>query len=119
MNHLWGGIRRKSFSLKRWLAICSDDLTMNGRYRTTTNLLRKYLGDFLIASYLDVTLESGYDDEYIKEIERTVLLKTLDYFWRDHLVNMNRLSSAVNSFRNSLNHKCQISHKVEERGITG
>uniref|UniRef100_A0A2K2BF67 SecA Wing/Scaffold domain-containing protein n=1 Tax=Populus trichocarpa TaxID=3694 RepID=A0A2K2BF67_POPTR len=27
---------------------------------------------------------------------RTVLLKTLDYFWRDHLVNMNRLSSAVN-----------------------
>ncbi|KAB5568555.1 hypothetical protein DKX38_002348 [Salix brachista] len=146
------GIRRKSFSLKRWLAICSDDLTMNGRYRTTTNLLRKYLGDFLIASYLDVTLESGYDDEYIKEIEvrssfkcsshvdekplscliavlksrklvsgfenmlcslysigfleiisfkepcllryRTVLLKTLDYFWRDHLVNMNRLSSA-------------------------
>ncbi|KAJ6391719.1 hypothetical protein OIU77_025644 [Salix suchowensis] len=90
------GIRRKSFSLKRWLAICSDDLTMNGRYRTTTNLLRKYLGDFLIASYLDVTLESGYDDEYIKEIERTVLLKTLDYFWRDHLVNMNRLSSAVN-----------------------
>uniref|UniRef100_A0A6N2MLG6 Protein translocase subunit SecA n=1 Tax=Salix viminalis TaxID=40686 RepID=A0A6N2MLG6_SALVM len=90
------GIRRKSFSLKRWLAICSDDLTMNGRYRITTNLLRKYLGDFLIASYLDVTLESGYDDEYIKEIERTVLLKTLDYFWRDHLVNMNRLSSAVN-----------------------
>ncbi|KAF9687171.1 hypothetical protein SADUNF_Sadunf02G0066000 [Salix dunnii] len=88
------GIRRKSFSLKRWLAICSDDLTMNGRYRTTTNLLRKFLGDFLIASYLDVTLESGYGDEYIKEIERTVLLKTLDYFWRDHLVNMNRLSSA-------------------------
>lgn len=90
------GIRRKSSSLKRWLAICSDDLTKNGSYRTTTNLLRKYLGDFLIASYLDVILESGYDDAYIKEIERTVLLKTLDYFWRDHLVNMNRLSSAVN-----------------------
>uniref|UniRef100_A0A2K2BF60 SecA Wing/Scaffold domain-containing protein n=1 Tax=Populus trichocarpa TaxID=3694 RepID=A0A2K2BF60_POPTR len=33
--------------------------------------------------------------------QRTVLLKTLDYFWRDHLVNMNRLGSAVNvrSFR--------------------
>ncbi|CAK7346910.1 unnamed protein product [Dovyalis caffra] len=89
------GIRRKSSSLKRWLAICSDDLTKNGRYRTTTNLLRKYLGDFLIASYLDVLQESGYVDAYIKEIERAVLLKTLDYFWRDHLVNMNRLSSAV------------------------
>lgn len=41
----------------------------DGRYRGTTNLLRKYLGDFLIASYLDVVLESGYDDSYVKEVE--------------------------------------------------
>lgn len=33
------------------------------------NLLRKYLGDFLIASYLNVIQESGYDDSYVKEIE--------------------------------------------------
>nr|XP_012463824.1 unnamed protein product [Gossypium raimondii] len=90
------GIRRKNSSLKRWLAICSDDSTKNGRYRSTTNLLRKYLGDILIASYLNIVQESGYDDAYIKEIERAVLVKTLDCFWRDHLVNMNRLSSAVN-----------------------
>ncbi|XP_065617045.1 protein translocase subunit SECA2, chloroplastic isoform X2 [Quercus suber] len=90
------GIRRKSSSLKRWLAICSDDLTVNGRYRATINLLRKYLGDTLIASYLNVIEESGYDDAYVKEIERAVLVKTLDCFWRDHLINMNRLSSAVN-----------------------
>ncbi|KAI5405877.1 Protein translocase subunit SA2 [Lathyrus oleraceus] len=90
------GIRRKSSSLKRWLAICSDDLIENGKYQTTSNLLRKYLGDFLIASYLDVVEESGYDEGHVKEIERAVLLKTLDCFWRDHLVNMNRLSSAVN-----------------------
>ncbi|KAK9270302.1 hypothetical protein L1049_025880 [Liquidambar formosana] len=90
------GIRRKSSSLKRWLAICSDDSTKDGRYRATTNLLRKYLGDFLIASYLHVIEESGYDDAYVKEIERAVLVKTLDCFWRDHLINMNRLSSAVN-----------------------
>ncbi|TYI89733.1 hypothetical protein E1A91_D03G075700v1 [Gossypium mustelinum] len=90
------GIRRKNSSLKRWLAICSDDSTKNGRYRPTTNLLRKYLGDILIASYLNIVQESGYDDAYIKEIERAVLVKTLDCFWRDHLVNMNRLSSAVN-----------------------
>ncbi|KAJ9146254.1 hypothetical protein P3X46_028542 [Hevea brasiliensis] len=64
--------------------------------RTTTNLLRKYLGDLLIASYWNVVQESGYDDAYVKEIERAVLLKTLDCFWRDHLINMNRLSSAVN-----------------------
>ncbi|CAL5350852.1 unnamed protein product [Camellia sinensis] len=59
------GIRRKSSSLKRWLAICSDDSAKDGKYRPT-------------------------------EIERAVLVKTLDCFWRDHLVNMNRLSSAVN-----------------------
>ncbi|KAL5776854.1 hypothetical protein ACOSP7_009780 [Xanthoceras sorbifolium] len=90
------GIRRKSSSLRRWLAICSDDLTKNGKYRTTINLLRKYLGDILIASYVDVVQESGYDDAYVNEIKRAVLVKTLDCFWRDHLVNMNRLSSAVN-----------------------
>ncbi|KAJ1382561.1 SecA, Wing/Scaffold superfamily, partial [Sesbania bispinosa] len=90
------GIRRKSSSLRRWLAICSDDLIENGKYRTTSNLLRKYLGDFLIASYLNIVEESGYDERHVKEIERAVLLKTLDCFWRDHLVNMNRLSSAVN-----------------------
>ncbi|KAK1384490.1 hypothetical protein POM88_022225 [Heracleum sosnowskyi] len=27
---------------------------------------------------------------------RTILVKTLDSYWRDHLVNINRLSSAVN-----------------------
>ncbi|XAR62841.1 hypothetical protein NMG60_11017737 [Bertholletia excelsa] len=90
------GIRRRSSSLKRWLAISSDEAVKDGRYRATTNLLRKYLGDILIASYLNVVQESGYDDAYMKEIERAVLLKTLDCFWRDHLVNMNRLSSAVN-----------------------
>ncbi|KAL0323316.1 UNVERIFIED_CONTAM: protein translocase subunit SECA2, chloroplastic [Sesamum angustifolium] len=90
------GIRMKSSSLKRWLTICSDDSMKDGKFRPTVNLLCKYLGDFLIASYLDVIQESGYDSAYVKEIERAVLVKTLDCFWRDHLVNMNRLSSAVN-----------------------
>jgi preprotein translocase subunit SecA len=90
------GIRRKNSSLRRWLDICSDNLTGSGSYRTLINLLRKFLGDYLIASYLNVVQESGFDDGYIKEIERAVLLKTLDCYWRDHLVNMNKLSSAVN-----------------------
>ncbi|XP_042488496.1 protein translocase subunit SECA2, chloroplastic [Macadamia integrifolia] len=94
--NVFRGIRRKSSSLKRWLAICTDESVKNGRYQRITNILRKYLGDILIASYLDVIEESGYDDAYVKEIERAVILKTLDCFWRDHLVNMNRLSSAVN-----------------------
>ncbi|XP_075082625.1 protein translocase subunit SECA2, chloroplastic isoform X2 [Nicotiana tabacum] len=90
------GIRGKTSSFRRWLAICSDDSMKYGKYREMVNFLRKYLGDFLIASYLDVIQESGYDAVYVKEIERAVLLKTLDCFWRDHLINMNRLSSAVN-----------------------
>ena len=90
------GVRGKTSSFRRWLAICSDDSMKYGKYREMVNFLRKYLGDFLIASYLDVIQESGYDAVYVKEIERAVLLKTLDCFWRDHLINMNRLSSAVN-----------------------
>ncbi|XP_062074119.1 protein translocase subunit SECA2, chloroplastic [Humulus lupulus] len=94
--NVFRGIHQKSSSLKRWLSICSDDLTTNGRYRAMSNILRKYLGDFLIASYLDVVQESGYDDAYVAEVEKAVLVKTLDCFWRDHLINMNRLNSAVN-----------------------
>ncbi|XP_030501630.2 protein translocase subunit SECA2, chloroplastic isoform X2 [Cannabis sativa] len=94
--NVFRGIHKKTSSLKRWLSICSDDLTTNGRYRATSNILRKYLGDFLIASYLDVVQESGYDDAYVAEVEKAVLVKTLDCFWRDHLINMNRLNSAVN-----------------------
>ncbi|XP_065044350.1 protein translocase subunit SECA2, chloroplastic-like [Musa acuminata AAA Group] len=90
------GIRKKILSLRRWLGICTDETIKKGRYQGTTNLLRKYLGDFLIASYLEVVQDSGYDDSYIQEIEREVIVKTLDSFWRDHLINMNRLSSAVN-----------------------
>ncbi|KAI3873057.1 hypothetical protein MKW92_026432, partial [Papaver armeniacum] len=90
------GVRRKSSSLRRWLVICTDESSKSGPYQVTCNLLRKYLGDVLIGSYLDAIQESGYDDVYIKEIEKAVLVKALDCFWRDHLINMNRLSSAVN-----------------------
>lgn len=44
-------------------------------------------------------------------IQRAVLVKTLDCFWRDHLVNMNRLSSAV------FNLKMLLSSTVKYRCI--
>lgn len=40
-----------------------------GKFQGTANILRKYLGDFLISSYLEVVHDSGYDDAYIQEIE--------------------------------------------------
>lgn len=49
----------------------SDLCARYGKYRELVNFLRKYLGDFLIASYLDVIQESGYDSVYVKEIEVT------------------------------------------------
>lgn len=47
--------------------ICRD-----GKYRRVANLLRKYFGDLLIASYLVVVQESGFDIAYIEEIEVSV-----------------------------------------------
>uniref|UniRef100_A0A0D9XQ06 chloroplast protein-transporting ATPase n=1 Tax=Leersia perrieri TaxID=77586 RepID=A0A0D9XQ06_9ORYZ len=90
------GIRKRTSSMMRWLAICVDDATKKGRYTYIVNMLRKYFGDFLIATYLYAVQESRYDDAYIRGIEREILLKTLDSLWKDHLVNMNKLSSAVN-----------------------
>ncbi|KAL5204810.1 hypothetical protein ABZP36_009681 [Zizania latifolia] len=90
------GIRKKTSSIMRWFAICDDDTLKKGRYTNIVNMLRKYFGDFLISTYLDAVQESRYDDTYIRGIEREILLKTLDTLWKDHLVNMNKLSSAVN-----------------------
>ncbi|KAL5993120.1 Protein translocase subunit SA2, chloroplastic [Asimina triloba] len=66
------GIRMKSSSLKRWLNICTDESSQKGRYRGTVNLLRKYLGDFVIASYLEIVHESGYGNAYVQEVEVNV-----------------------------------------------
>ncbi|CAO2140701.1 unnamed protein product [Urochloa humidicola] len=107
------GIRKKTSSVMRWFAICVDDTSKQGRYTNTVNLLRKYFGDFLISTYLNAVQESRYDDTYISGIEREVLLKTLDALWKDHLVNMNKLSSAVNV--RSFGHR----NPVEEYKIDG
>lgn len=53
------------------------DQRRDGKYKGTANILRKYLGDYLIASYLDIVQESGYDDAYVKEIEVTFVLHYL------------------------------------------
>lgn len=122
------GIRMKSSSLKRWLTICSDDSikcvfcvtasiiieiifcvlclltvfmpsTRDGKFRSTVNLLCKYLGDFMIASYLDVIQESGYNGAYVKEIEVHTYITFSDSD-RDNLIDLLSLigASSVLSF---------------------
>ncbi|VAH93936.1 unnamed protein product [Triticum turgidum subsp. durum] len=61
------GIRKKTSSAMRWFAMCVDDTTKKGRYTNIINLLRKYFGDFLIATYLEVLQESRYHDAYIRQ----------------------------------------------------
>jgi len=95
-SNAFRGIHSKLSTQKRWLGICNDDTFKKGKYQGTANILRKYLGDLLISSYLEVIHDSGYDDPYIQEIENAVIVKSLDFYWKDHLVNMNRLNSAVN-----------------------
>jgi preprotein translocase subunit SecA len=63
------GIWKRTSSMMRWLAICVDDASKKGRYTYIVNMLRKYFGDFLIATYLDAVQESRYDDAYIRGIE--------------------------------------------------
>ncbi|XP_037429591.1 protein translocase subunit SECA2, chloroplastic-like isoform X1 [Triticum dicoccoides] len=46
------GIRKRTSSAMRWFAMCGDDTSKKGRYTNIVNLLRKYFGDFLIATYL-------------------------------------------------------------------
>ena len=46
-----------------------DKNSRKGRYTNTVNLLRKYFGDFLIATYLEVLQDSRYHDAYIRGIE--------------------------------------------------
>ncbi|XP_057857374.1 protein translocase subunit SECA2, chloroplastic isoform X3 [Cryptomeria japonica] len=92
---MFKGIHAKAFSFKRWLLLTSDGSVMSGKYQDNVNLLRKYFGDFLIASYIEAVRDSGYDNTYAQEVERAIALKALDSFWRDHLLNMNRLNTAV------------------------
>lgn len=51
------------------IILVTDIFCRDQKYQVTANLLRKYLGDYLIASYLNIIQESGYDDSYVKEIE--------------------------------------------------
>lgn len=55
--------------LKVYMLLLFDKQSRKGRYTNTVNLLRKYFGDFLIATYLNAVQESRYDDGYISGIE--------------------------------------------------
>lgn len=48
-------------------SVCRD-----GKYRRIVNLLRKYFGDLLIASYLVLVQDSGFDVAYVEEIEVSI-----------------------------------------------
>lgn len=53
---------------------------------------------FCVSLPLMVRVSKLAHELFLAESQREVIVKTLDSFWKDHLVNMNRLSSAVSSF---------------------
>jgi preprotein translocase subunit SecA len=67
-----------------------------GKYEKEVHILRKYIGDILIGTYEEKLQLSQLSHNRIELVERALALNALDWYWRDHLVNMNRLRSAVN-----------------------
>jgi hypothetical protein len=69
--YIWHNIAFRTIviDLKVYMLLLFDKQYRKGRYTNTANLLRKYFGDFLIATYLNAVQESRYDDGYISEIE--------------------------------------------------
>ncbi|KAL2611692.1 hypothetical protein R1flu_023384 [Riccia fluitans] len=90
------GLRRKASALKRWLEITTDGSVSEGEHQREVHLLRKYLGDVLIATYQEKLKKSSLSNSKIELLERVLAVKALDQYWRDHLINMNRLRAAVN-----------------------
>ena len=89
-------LRFKAGSIKRWMEITSDPAAARGRYDREAQLLRKYLGDLIIGMFEEKLKGSLVPHYQIEQVERAVALSALDRYWRDHLVNMNRLRAAVN-----------------------
>ena len=69
--YIWHNIAFRTIviDLKVYMLLLFDKQYRKGRYTNTANLLRKYFGDFLIATYLNAVQESRYDDGYISGIE--------------------------------------------------
>lgn len=86
----------KASAMRRWMEMTSDGSVAHGKYEREVQLLRKYIGDVLIGMYenkLQVTLVPDFQ---VEQVERIMAVNALDRYWRDHLVNMNRLRAAVN-----------------------
>lgn len=90
------GPRFKAGGIKRWMDIVSDPAAERGRYDREAHLLRKYLGDVIIGMFEEKLKGTLVPQYQIAQVERAVALNALDRYWRDHLVNMNRLRAAVN-----------------------
>ncbi|BBN12286.1 preprotein translocase subunit SecA [Marchantia polymorpha subsp. ruderalis] len=90
------GLRRKASAMKRWLEITSDGSVPDGEYQREVHLLRKYLGDILVTTYQEKLRRSSLSATKVEQLERVLAVKALDQYWRDHLINMNRLRAAVN-----------------------
>lgn len=90
------GPRSKAYSTNRWLRLISDDSSKNAKYQRESVLLHRYFGEIFIGMYREKLYISEMYPKDIDQTERLLAIAALDMFWREHLVNMNRLRGAVN-----------------------
>lgn len=95
-SHLFDGPRSKAYAVNRWFRLTSDGTFKNQKYGRETVLLRRYFGEMLIGIYREKLFISDLSPKDIEQTERLLAISALDMFWREHLINMSRLRSAVN-----------------------
>ncbi|KAH7421179.1 hypothetical protein KP509_13G044200 [Ceratopteris richardii] len=95
-SNTFSGPRFICSSVDRWLRMISVDSFSNQRYEKEAILLRRYVGELLIGVYREKIFISDLSPMDVEETERHLAISALDIFWREHLINMGRLRSAVN-----------------------
>ncbi|KAI5070358.1 hypothetical protein GOP47_0014701 [Adiantum capillus-veneris] len=95
-SHRFSGPRCKASAVNRWSRMISDGAFNNRRYEKESLLLRRYFGELLIGVYQEKIFISDVSPKDVEQTERMLAISALDVFWREHLINMSRLRSAVN-----------------------
>lgn len=72
------------------IQINADDFSSNGMKRED---IRDYFTD-KVHNYYEVK-EKDVGSDILRQVERYIMLQTLDYLWKDHLLNMDHLREGV------------------------
>lgn len=86
----WKGINEAVFKQFSFRLGNPDDDTLNG---LTREGLAELISDFSIQKYNEKEAVVGTDD--FRNLERIIMLQTVDSFWKDHLLSMDHLKEGI------------------------